>query len=98
MNIESCALEGKVTLITGAGSGIGYAMTKLFADQGAKVAAIALREESINQWANVENVLPIRADITHSEQVERMMSEAERHFGKLDIVCNVAGINDLGYP
>jgi NAD(P)-dependent dehydrogenase (short-subunit alcohol dehydrogenase family) len=73
-------------------------MTKLFAQQGAQVAAISLHEASVRKWDNVQNVLAIRADITRSEDVDRMIETAERSFGKLDIVCNVAGINDLGYP
>jgi NAD(P)-dependent dehydrogenase (short-subunit alcohol dehydrogenase family) len=98
MSIESERLKGKSALITGAGSGIGHAMTRLFAEQGAKVAAISLRKESLRKWENVNNVLPIQADITQLEDINRMIDNAASEFGKLDIVCNVAGINDLGYP
>lgn len=98
MASEGARLKGKAALITGAGSGIGHAMTKLFAEQGAEVAAVALHHESVKKWQNVRNVAPIQADITKLDEVERMVDEAERLFGKLDIVCNVAGINDLGYP
>lgn len=91
-------LQGKVALITGAGDGIGYAITKLFVEQGAQVAAITRRKESFEKWQDVSNVVPIQADLTKIEDIERMVDEAERHFGKLDIVCNVAGINDLGIP
>lgn len=73
-------------------------MAKLFAEHGARVAAIALHEESLRKWRDVENVLPLQADITRREDVERMIDTAEKRWGKLDIVCNVAGINDLGYP
>ena len=98
MGTENGRLKGKAALITGAGSGVGGAMTKLFALQGAKVAAIARREEGLKRWHNVENVLPIQADITKLEDINRMVDEAESHFGKLDILCNVAGIHDLLYP
>jgi NAD(P)-dependent dehydrogenase (short-subunit alcohol dehydrogenase family) len=91
-------LKGKAALITGAGSGIGCAMTKLFAEHGATVGAVALHDESLRRWANVDNVVPIRADITQLEDVDRMIEDAEHRFGKLDILCNVAGINDLCYP
>jgi NAD(P)-dependent dehydrogenase (short-subunit alcohol dehydrogenase family) len=89
---------GKAALITGAGSGIGRAMTKLFSAQGARVAAVSLHRESLRQWADVENVMPIQADITVLEDINRMVDEAESRFGRLDILCNVAGINDLCYP
>lgn len=99
MSTENGRLKGKSALITGAGgSGMGYAMTKLFAEQGAQVAAIARRDEGLKKWEHVENVVPIRADITKLEDINRMVDEAERHFGKLDIVCNAAGIHDLLYP
>lgn len=91
-------LDGKTALITGAGSGIGYAMTKMFAAQGAQVAAIALHPESLAKWRNVKNVIPLQADITKFEDIDRMIETAYRLLGKLDIVCNVAGINDLCYP
>jgi NAD(P)-dependent dehydrogenase (short-subunit alcohol dehydrogenase family) len=98
MAMENGRLKGKAALITGAGGGIGGAMTKLFALQGAKVAAIARREEGLKRWRNVENVVPIQADVTKLEDINRMVDEAEGHFGKLDILCNVAGIHDLLYP
>lgn len=95
---ENGRLKGKVALVTGAGSGIGFAMTKLFAKEGAKVAAIARRVESLKKWENVENVVPMQADITRLEDVDRIVRDTEGKFGKLDILCNVAGINDLCYP
>jgi NAD(P)-dependent dehydrogenase (short-subunit alcohol dehydrogenase family) len=98
LGIDNARLKGKAALITGAGSGIGYAMTKLFAAHGAMVAAVSKRVESVKQWENVDNVLPIQADITEAADIDRMINEAEHRFGKLDIVCNVAGINDLCYP
>jgi NAD(P)-dependent dehydrogenase (short-subunit alcohol dehydrogenase family) len=95
---ESGRLYGKTALITGAGDGIGYAIAKLFVAQGANVAAVTLRKESFKRWENVHNVLPIQADITKLEDIDRMVDQTEQSFGKIDIVCNVAGINDLGYP
>jgi NAD(P)-dependent dehydrogenase (short-subunit alcohol dehydrogenase family) len=98
LRIRNGRLEGKTALITGSGSGIGHAMTKLFAEEGAQVAAIALHEASLKKWENVENVLPLQADITRLTDIDRMVDAAESRLGRLDIVCNVAGINDLGYP
>lgn len=91
-------LSGKVALVTGAGSGVGFAVTKLFAAEGARVAAIARRDEHLKKWENVANVAPVRADLTRSEDIDRMVDETERRFGKLDIVCNIAGIHDRVHP
>ncbi|TWH57272.1 NAD(P)-dependent dehydrogenase (short-subunit alcohol dehydrogenase family) [Desulfitobacterium sp. LBE] len=91
-------LEGKVALITGAGNGIGYAAAQLFAGEGAKVIAADILEKDLAGWNGVENVIPVLADITKLEDIERMVGEAETRFGRLDAVCNIAGINDLSYP
>jgi NAD(P)-dependent dehydrogenase (short-subunit alcohol dehydrogenase family) len=91
-------LQGKVALITGAGSGIGCAMTRLFAQEGAQVVAVALHQESLRKWRDVMNVVPVQADITLSHDVDRMIDDCEGQLGQLDIVCNVAGIHDLCYP
>jgi len=91
-------LKRKAALITGAGSGIGYAMTTLFAAEGAQVAAIAHRASGMHKLAKLENVFPILADVTKLEDINRMVEEAQRQFGKLDILCNVAGVHDLCHP
>jgi NAD(P)-dependent dehydrogenase (short-subunit alcohol dehydrogenase family) len=98
MSAENGRLKGKAALITGAGSGIGYAVAKLFAEQGAQVAAIARRDEHLEKLQNLTKVLPIRADINRLDDIEHMVGEAESRFGKLDIVCNIAGIHDRLFP
>lgn len=91
-------LEGKVSLITGAGNGMGQAMTRLFAEEGSKVVAVDIDKDSLAQWEGVENVYPFHADITKLDDIKKMIAFAEEELGRLDIVCNVAGINDLLYP
>ncbi|MDF2926637.1 MAG: hypothetical protein K0R57_5551 [Paenibacillaceae bacterium] len=98
MGQSSGRLAGKVALITGAGNGIGYATAKLFAEEGATVIAADISEKDLAQWDGVENVIPVLADITKLEDIERMVGEAESRFGRLDALCNIAGINDLSYP
>lgn len=94
MSTGSVRLAGKTALVTGAGSGIGYAVAKLFAEHGARVAAVARQGGHLRQWEDVENVTPIQADLTRAADIERMVDEAERRLGGLDIVCNIAGIHD----
>lgn len=96
--VRAGRLEGKTALITGAGSGIGEAMVRLFVQEGARVAAIGRSDASVRRWQGVDGVASIQADITQLEDIERMFAEAEERFGGVDIVANVAGINDLSYP
>lgn len=91
-------LEGKVAVVTGAGNGMAYETTKLFVEEGAKVVAADIRAEDLAQWDGVEGVIAVVADITKLEDIEKIAKSAEDAFGKIDILCNIAGINDLSYP
>lgn len=98
MSQKQGRLEGKVALITGAGNGMGFATTKLFLEEGAQIIAVDIRKDDLDKWKDTENVVPVVADITKLEDIEKMIGEAETRFGRLDILCNIAGINDLNYP
>lgn len=91
-------LQGKVALVTGAGHGMGEAITRLFAAEGAQVVAADRDAALLEQWRGVERVVPVLADVTDLADVERMIDVAETELGGLDIVCNVAGVNDLCFP
>lgn len=91
-------LQGKVALITGAGNGMGYETVKLFAAEGAKVIAVDYREDDLKKWQDVDNVVPVLGNVTNMADIEHMVSIAETQFGRLDAICNIAGINDLNYP
>ena len=98
MSTEAKRLQGKTALITGAGKGLGLAIARLFVQHGAIVVAVALHDDSLEQWKGIDGVLPVQADITRGEDVDRLVDGALDQLGHLDIVCNVAGINDLSYP
>jgi NAD(P)-dependent dehydrogenase (short-subunit alcohol dehydrogenase family) len=98
MTTKNGRLEGKVALITGAGSGIGAETTRLFAQEGAQVAAIGRRAEKLSRWEGVENVVPIQADVRELDDIDRMFKEVEARFGRVDIVCNIAGVHDQLTP
>ncbi len=94
-------LEGRVALITGAGSGIGRAIALRFAAEGARVIANDVNAESAQETvsemrAAKEKARAIRADVSDSAQVRAMFSEVASHFGTLDVLVNNAGISEAG--
>ena len=91
-------LEDKVAIVTGAGNGMGNATAKLFIEQGAKVAAVDIREDDLAEFAGNPNAMTVYADITRMDDIDHMVDVALSAFGRIDILCNIAGINDLSYP
>jgi NAD(P)-dependent dehydrogenase (short-subunit alcohol dehydrogenase family) len=86
-------LEGKVAVITGAGSGMGRASCKVFVREGAKVVAADISGgEKETATALGSSVLPVHCDVTQEAEVEAMMRAAVEQFGRVDAVLNVAGI------
>jgi NAD(P)-dependent dehydrogenase (short-subunit alcohol dehydrogenase family) len=86
-------LDGKVAVITGAGSGMARASTEVFVREGAQVLAadISGREQE-TAAALGDAVVPCRCDVTDESQVEAMFAAAREAFGRVDAVLNVAGV------
>ncbi|WP_224752360.1 SDR family NAD(P)-dependent oxidoreductase [Metabacillus arenae] len=85
-------LKGKVAVVTGAGSGIGYAIAKRFIEEGANVVAADISESVAGLKSEFgESVLPTKTDVTNEEDVVSMIKQGTDHFGKIDIMCNNAG-------
>lgn len=88
-------LDGKTAIVTGASSGLGAAIALLFAEHGAKVYALARREDRLKSLAEQNsNITPITADVTKSEDLARAMELAS----DADILVNNAGIMDNMLP
>ena len=88
-------LDGKVAVITGAGSGMAKASVKVFVREGAKVVAADFSGAEKDTAAEFgADVLPVHCDVTSEADVEAMIQAAVDEFGRVDIVCNVAGIAD----
>ena len=87
-------LKDRVALVTGAGSGIGRAIAQLFAEEGARVIANDVREESAKETvaAIPSGGCAIQADVADSAQVKAMFARIDREFGTLDVLVNNAGI------
>jgi len=89
-------LKNKVAVITGASSGLGRQMAKAFAKQGANLVILARRIEKLEELKlelEKENikVLPIKCDVTSTEDIDNAAKLAENTFGKVDILVNCAG-------
>jgi NAD(P)-dependent dehydrogenase (short-subunit alcohol dehydrogenase family) len=93
------ALNGKVIVITGGGSGLGKAMTKYFMELGAKVAITSRDIEKLKTTsAELEaetggTCLPVQCDVRHYEEVEAMLQEVLKAYGKVDVLLNNAAGN-----
>jgi NAD(P)-dependent dehydrogenase (short-subunit alcohol dehydrogenase family) len=96
-------LEGKVALITGAGSGIGEATARLFAREGAKVALLGHTEDELVEVAReIEDAggetLTLVADIAEDDEMQEAARKIDETWGRLDIVFANAGINGTWAP
>jgi NAD(P)-dependent dehydrogenase (short-subunit alcohol dehydrogenase family) len=86
-------LDGKVAVITGAGSGMAKASTRAFVREGAKVLAADISGREDDTAAELGGaVVPFRCDVSQESDVEAMFEAALREFGRVDAVLNVAGI------
>jgi NAD(P)-dependent dehydrogenase (short-subunit alcohol dehydrogenase family) len=91
-------LQGKTSIVTGAGSGIGRAIAETFAREGARVITVgrsAAALEKARQAAGelAKRLQPRPADVSDRAAVRELVGEVERDLGKIDILVNNAGIN-----
>ena len=90
------SLKGKVAVVTGASSGLGKQMARALARQGADLAILARRYERLEEFKpELEKegikVLPIKCDVTSTEDIKNAAEAVEKEFGKVDILLNCAG-------
>lgn len=93
--------EGKVVVVTGAGSGMGRAMVGAFVAQGARVAALGRSADKIAETVSdlsSENAVAIRADVTNESDVKSAIDQIIAQWGRIDLLCNNAGVLDSYRP
>jgi NAD(P)-dependent dehydrogenase (short-subunit alcohol dehydrogenase family) len=94
-------LNGKVALVTGAGSGIGRESATLFSWEGARIVVCDIDEETGIETVNLitakgGEALFVKADVSNATEVKKLIQSCVNHFGTLDILYNCAGVFFIG--
>src|SRR5690625_3368499 len=83
-------LDGKISIITGGGSGIGAKIVELFLEEGATVIAADI---SIDHIEGKDKLIPKKLDVSSEEDWKNLTNEVVEQFGKIDILVNNAGVS-----
>ncbi|GAC1409713.1 MAG: SDR family oxidoreductase [Actinomycetota bacterium] len=94
VNNARMRFSGQTVVVTGAASGIGLAMTKLFHQEGATVIAADRDTPATSD----EGIIPVRADVSNEASVVAMVETAISLTGRVDVLCNNAGIGSTADP
>lgn len=91
-------LNGKVGIVTGAGSGIGRACAAAMVREGSRLALVGRRRERLEEVASElgEATLAVGADVSSSADIQALLEQTTSHFGRLDFLLNNAGVLHAG--
>jgi NAD(P)-dependent dehydrogenase (short-subunit alcohol dehydrogenase family) len=95
-------LQGKIAVVTGAGRGIGRAISLGFAKAGAHIAVSDIDPSTLEETAAAvkalgRETLAVPADMGNTQDIDRMISQAKDTFGRIDIMVNNAGVTRTAY-
>ena len=88
------ALAGRRIVVTGAGSGMGRAIARLFADEGAALALLDVNEKNLKEVAKKTGAFARRVDISQEKEGAAFVKQAAKELGGIDGIVNAAGIYD----
>jgi NAD(P)-dependent dehydrogenase (short-subunit alcohol dehydrogenase family) len=96
-------LEGRVAVVTGGASGIGFAMAERFAAEGMRLAVADIEEDALDAAAKQladsgADVLAVPTDVSKAEDVDAFAGRVRERFGSYHVVCNNAGVGGHGFP
>lgn len=93
-------LANKVAIVTGAASGFGAEIARMYVAEGAKVIVADINDEGAKKVAAAlgENALAVKCDVTNKVDIENMVAQTVKRFGTLDIVVNNAGWTHKNQP
>jgi len=91
-------LNDKVTIITGAASGIGAACARAFAARGARVVAVDINADGARSIAHEIGGIAIGCDVAREADINNLVAETERRLGPVDVLFNNAGVATGGDP
>jgi NAD(P)-dependent dehydrogenase (short-subunit alcohol dehydrogenase family) len=94
---------GRVAVVTGAASGIGFGLCERFAREGMRVVMADIEAPALAEAADLlagrgAEVLPVTTDVSSAEQVDALRDRALETFGAVHVLCNNAGVSGLGGP
>ena len=95
--------NGKVAVVTGAGSGIGLALSHAFAATGCSVVMADVQDDALEEASSAVadrgvDILAVRTDVSDRQQVEALAQATLERFGGVHVVCNNAGVAGAGDP
>jgi NAD(P)-dependent dehydrogenase (short-subunit alcohol dehydrogenase family) len=89
-------LDGKVAIVTGASAGLGTRFARVLDGAGASVVLCARRRERLESLAQeLTDALPVRCDMSRTEDIEELVSAALDRYGRIDVVVNNAGMTSV---